>query len=465
MKPYQDIYYSERCTDGLLICSKSQQADEICSCDNPNYVYNIHDFSSNKSRVTSLDKLVLTPPLPDTFYHLTKQCCEAARQCCSNVLLPASLNLNISKACPATWDGWQCFDSSDPSIVSTECPTYIYGDYSRNMYGQNAVKECTIDGWGKSPHGSSEWTDYTGCHSVQQDAQVKLMAGIVAFSISVLCIIPAICILSLLRPLRSQPMFVLHRHLLTSFLLSGLFYLFNCFFFIVNGAPGDNLYLLNDISCRLLFLVQLRFLRLSTFSWMLAEGVYLYRLLHSTSAEGESLRPYKILCWGVPAILSAVYGILRELFDNEGCWVSPSVYGLIEWTVMAPCLIALCVNMLLVTFIMYILVKKLRCDPHLERMQYRKAVRAALMLIPVFGLHFLFTIYRIPSVTHQVINLVLDGLQGCAVSVIICYTNKTVLECVVKRWTVFCENRSMTKECKARTSIQTDTRTPLVHNL
>ncbi|PIO66245.1 hypothetical protein TELCIR_12048, partial [Teladorsagia circumcincta] len=40
-----------------------------------------------------------------------------------------------------------------------------------------------------------------------------------------------------------------------------------------------------------------------------------------------------------------------------------------------------------------------------------KAVRAAVILIPVFGLQFLFTIYRLPDLTHQVINLVLDGLQ------------------------------------------------------
>ncbi|KIH52361.1 hypothetical protein ANCDUO_17539 [Ancylostoma duodenale] len=52
------------------------------------------------------------------------------------------------------------------------------------------------------------------------------------------------------------------------------------------------------ISCRILFLVQLRFLRLATFSWMLAEGVYLFRLLQSDSPEGESLTIYKVLCWG-----------------------------------------------------------------------------------------------------------------------------------------------------------------------
>ena len=74
---------------------------------------------------------------------------------------------------------------------------------------------------------------------------------------------------------------------------------------------------------------------------------------------------------GVPALLAAVYGLLRQLFDNEGCWVSPSVHSWIEWVYYAPCLVAICVNVLLVTLIMFILLKKLRCDPHLDRMQYR----------------------------------------------------------------------------------------------
>ncbi|KAK6034530.1 hypothetical protein COOONC_27963 [Cooperia oncophora] len=134
--------------------------------------------------------------------------------------------------------------------------------------------------------------------------------------------------------------------------------------------PEKKLYLL-QISCRLLFLVQLRFLRLATFSWMLAEGVHLYRLLVSDSGDSENLTIYKILCWGVPAVIAVVYGALRESLDNEGCWVSPSVNGWIESTIIIPCILALSVNVVLMSRILYILVKKLRHDPHLERMQYK----------------------------------------------------------------------------------------------
>ncbi|VDL69350.1 unnamed protein product [Nippostrongylus brasiliensis] len=160
-----------------------------------------------------------------------------------------------------------------------------------------------------------------------------------------------------------------------------------------------------QISCRLLFLIQLRFLRLATFSWMLAEGVHLFRLLQSDSADS------------VPAVIAVIYGALRESLDNEGCWVSPSVNGWIESAIIIPCILALC---------------------------------------------FLFTIYRLPDLTHQVINLVLDGLQGCAVSIIFCYTNKSVWDCAKKWWKGVCDSRSVKADIRARMSIQHETKVPLV---
>ncbi|MFH4980595.1 hypothetical protein AB6A40_007304 [Gnathostoma spinigerum] len=165
---------------------------------------------------------------------------------------------------------------------------------------------------------------------------------------------------------------------------------------------------------------------------MLAEGVYLYRLLLCAFSQPEALKPYFIACWGFPAVITVLYSICRLVFDNEMCWVSPSRFLWIESLLIGPCLLALIGNLFLMLIILFILIKKLRFNPHLEPVQYRKAVRAVFMLMPVFGLHFLFTIYRIPSYLHQIFNLVLDGLQGFVVSIIVCYTNGRVHECLKK---------------------------------
>jgi hypothetical protein len=63
----------------------------------------------------------------------------------------------------------------------------------------------------------------------------------------------------------------------------------------------------------------------------------------------------------------------------------------------------------------------------------RKAVKATLVLVPLFGLHFGITIYRPQSDTicqwqqiYAYLNILLDGLQGAAVAFIFCYINGEV---------------------------------------
>ena len=82
--------------------------------------------------------------------------------------------------------------------------------------------------------------------------------------------------------------------------------------------------------------------------------------------------------------------------------------------------------------IIRILVIKLRSTPTNEPSQYRKAVRATLVLIPLFGLHFLITVYRPPEKgcdwieAYYYTNYLLDGLQGFIVCCIFCYGNGEV---------------------------------------
>ncbi|CAJ0943172.1 unnamed protein product, partial [Mesorhabditis belari] len=430
--PFSAILHTQLCPNGLLICPSRDDEPHLCTCSNPSRVFNVPEFALNRSAVTPLEELRLKPPLPDFFPFFTKQCCEAAWDCCQKTQQSRAPNI----ACPGTWDGWQCFGDSQPGTIEGRCPTYIYGNQKtqfESYEGLIAVKQCTPSGWAMRAETGQEWTDYVGCRIDDESARIKVLAGIIPLVISAIALIPALLILTCFRSLKHQSVFIIHRHLLLSFLLFGVSYLLNFVLFIFDGAPLDHQHTTNHIICRVAFSVQLRFFRLSTFSWMLAEGVYLFRLLRNAFSDESSLMPYKIICWGVPLLITIVYGILRQLFDNEGCWISPSLYHWIEWVYMAPCLVALCTNLLLVTLILYILVKKLRYNPHLEPVQYRKAVRAALMLVPVFGLHFLFTIYRIPSHAHQIINMILDGLQGFAVSIILCYANRSAMECV-KKW-------------------------------
>ena len=63
---------------------------------------------------------------------------------------------------------------------------------------------------------------------------------------------------------------------------------------------------------------------------------------------------------------------------------------------------------------------------------FRKAVKATVVLLPLFGLHFFITIYR-PSWTdckwveiYMHFNYLLDGLQGVFVATVFCFCNGEV---------------------------------------
>ncbi|KAK7053129.1 hypothetical protein SK128_021305 [Halocaridina rubra] len=57
------------------------------------------------------------------------------------------------------------------------------------------------------------------------------------------------------------------------------------------------------------------------------------------------------------------------------------------------------------------------------------AVRATMMVIPLFGLQYVITIYRPPQLgcdwpdLYQIINNIIEGSTGAIVAVIFCYTN------------------------------------------
>ena len=59
-------------------------------------------------------------------------------------------------------------------------------------------------------------------------------------------------------------------------------------------------------------------------------------------------------------------------------------------------------------------------------------MRATLVLVPLFGLHFMVTIYRPTDKgcewieIYHYVNALLDGLQGCLVAIIFCYANGEV---------------------------------------
>ncbi len=96
-----------------------------------------------------------------------------------------------------------------------------------------------------------------------------------------------------------------------------------------------------------------------------------------------------------------LYAAIRLYSDNELCWALPAENSeWAEWIYMAPGLLCILANFCFFVNIFRILVTKLQAPHANEPAHFRKAVRATVILLPLFGLHWLLTLYRPQQDAH-----------------------------------------------------------------
>ncbi|PRD26749.1 UNVERIFIED_CONTAM: Calcitonin receptor [Trichonephila clavipes] len=196
-------------------------------------------------------------------------------------------------------------------------------------------------------------------------------------------------------------------------------------------GQGEDIKLLlkTHAGCKLFYTVT-KYMRLSTYMWMFCEGFYLHKLIAAAFAEQKGVLIFYAIGWGVPFIPVGIWAITRQVMADELCWTVP---GYFEWIIYVPMLAALLVNFCFLAHIVQIIITKLRSTNTNEPAQFRRAVRATMVLIPLFGLHFLFLSYNHGKddchmlLIYNLITYSMDGLQGGLVALLFCYLNNEVL--------------------------------------
>ncbi|GFQ82447.1 calcitonin gene-related peptide type 1 receptor [Trichonephila clavata] len=167
-----------------------------------------------------------------------------------------------------------------------------------------------------------------------------------------------------------------------------------------------------------------------TYMWMFCEGFYLHKLIAAAFAEQKSLYMFYFIGWIFPIFPVGTVALLRWYFADEQCWAVPvKPY---EWVANGLNLLSLFLNLVFLINIIRVLWTKLRATHANEPSQFRKAVRATLVLVPLFGLHFILVMYRPQNGDcfvlegYSYFSYAMDGLQGLLVSLIFCYLNGEV---------------------------------------
>ncbi|XP_028292354.1 parathyroid hormone 2 receptor [Gouania willdenowi] len=386
---------------------------------------------------------------------------EIKLQCYHNL---SNLNVdNTEEACPPDWDGLICWPHGSPGLVTkVPCPSYIY-DFNHKGH---AYRKCDVNGsWMFVEQWNKTWNNYSECVSFLQplddeDRQdfferLSLMYTI-GYAVSFCSLLVAIIIIGYFRRLHCTRNYI-HMHLFVSFMLRALSIFVKDK--VVHSSAGlqdldsallDNMKSVSIasldksqyIGCKVTVLLFIYFLS-TNYYWILVEGLYLHCLIFmALRSDFKYLWGFILVGWGVPAVFVAVWAIVRATLADARCWELNA--GNIKWIYQVPILTAIGLNFVLFVNIVRVLATKIRetnAGRYDTRKQYRKLAKSTLVLVLVFGIHYIIFVGLPHTFTGQsweirmYCELFFNSFQGFFVSIIYCYCNGEVQTEIKKTWT------------------------------
>uniref|UniRef100_A0A8C2SFJ4 Parathyroid hormone/parathyroid hormone-related peptide receptor n=1 Tax=Capra hircus TaxID=9925 RepID=A0A8C2SFJ4_CAPHI len=348
------------------------------------------------------------------------------------------------RPCLPEWDHILCWPLGAPGeVVAMPCPDYIY-DFNHKGH---AYRRCDRNGsWELVPGHNRTWANYSECLKfLTNETRERVRNG---------------ASLGLPAP-RARPARLhctrnyIHMHLFLSFMLravsifvkdavlysgTSLSDLTSIPYHCLPSVPPSSPQM--QVGCRVAVTFFLYFLA-TNYYWILVEGLYLHSLIFMAFfSEKKYLWGFTVFGWGLPAIFVAVWVGVRATLANTGCWDLSS--GNKKWIIQVPILASIVLNFILFINIVRVLATKLRetnagrCD---TRQQYRKLLKSTLVLMPLFGVHyivFMATPYTEVSGTLWQVQMhyemLFNSFQGFFVAIIYCFCNGEVQAEIKKSW-------------------------------
>uniref|UniRef100_A0A8D3C2L8 Vasoactive intestinal peptide receptor 2 n=1 Tax=Scophthalmus maximus TaxID=52904 RepID=A0A8D3C2L8_SCOMX len=330
--------------------------------------------------------------------------------------------------CKGTWDNIACWDRAEiGETVTIPCPRVLKTLFGRNG---NISRNCTSSGWSEVfPNISSV------CGS--DPSQDKLVFYIVVrtlytlgHSLSLIALATGSAVLCLFRKLHCTRNCI-HLNLFVSFMLRAVAVLVKDDILFSRTSQCSNQPSLVGCKASLVFF---QYFIMANFFWLLVEGLYLHTLLVAIFSENRHFIVYMFIGWGVPTVFVSAWAMTRVYVEDTGC-CDDSVISL-------P---ALKVNFILFVSIIRILVQKLRC-PDVggnDQSQYRRLAKSTLLLIPLFGIHYVVFVSLSESIAEDYkifFDLALGSFQGLVVAILYCFLNTEVQGELKRKWRSMCLN-------------------------
>ncbi|KAM9804969.1 parathyroid hormone 2 receptor [Neosynchiropus ocellatus] len=386
---------------------------------------------------------------------------EIKQQCYHNI---STMDTGtIDEVCPPNWDGLICWPHGSPGVVTkVPCPPYVY-DFNHKGH---AYRMCDVNGtWEFVEYWNMTLTNYSEClpfltPRAEEERKVFFdrlyIMYTIGYAVSFSSLLVAIFIIAYFRRLHCTRNYI-HMHLFVSFMLRAVSIFvkdkvvhssagLNDFdstmldnLKSVTMAPLDNS---QYIGCKVTVLLFIYFLA-TNYYWILVEGLYLHSLIFMAfRSDSKYLWGFILVGWGIPALFVAVWGIFRMTLADVRCWELSA--GNIKWIYQVPILTAIGLNFILFVNIVRVLATKIRetnAGRYDNRKQYRKLAKSTLVLVLVFGIHYIIFV-GLPHTSEgpswevrMYCELFLNSFQGFFVSIIYCFCNGEVQSEIKKTWT------------------------------
>uniref|UniRef100_A0A8C3PYA8 Corticotropin-releasing factor receptor 2 n=1 Tax=Chrysolophus pictus TaxID=9089 RepID=A0A8C3PYA8_CHRPC len=310
--------------------------------------------------------------------------------------------------------------ASAGKLVERPCPEFFNGIKYNTT--RNAYRECL---------GNGTWAskiNYSQCEPILDDKRkyahhykIALIINYLGHCISVGALIVAFMLFLCLRSIRCLRN-IIHWNLITTFILR------NVMWFLLQMID-HNIHESNEVS-----------------AW------------RCTTIK---IKP-KILNFFVLSMHSCIIVQLDtplRRWSNERWWdMKPGKY--IDYIYQGPVILVLLINFVFLFNIVRILMTKLRASTTSETIQYRKAVKATLVLLPLLGITYMLFFVNpgeddISQIVFIYFNSFLQSFQGFFVSVFYCFLNGEVRSAARKRWHRWQDHHSLRVRVARAMSIPT----------
>uniref|UniRef100_A0A8P4KRF4 Parathyroid hormone 1 receptor n=1 Tax=Dicentrarchus labrax TaxID=13489 RepID=A0A8P4KRF4_DICLA len=329
--------------------------------------------------------------------------------------------------CSPEWDGIVCWPEGPPGkLVSTTCPEYIYDFNHKGL----AYRRCDNNGTWEQATTNKTWANYNECakflyhynHSHEKEVFHRLyLIYTVGYSISLGSLMVAVVILGYFRRLHCTRNYI-HMHLFVSYMLRAIS-IFVKDVVLYSGSALENMerVTVEDlksiteappanktqfIGCKVVVTLFLYFLA-TNYYWILVEGLYLHSLIFMTFfSDRKYLWGFTLIGWGMPAMFVTV------------------------WAMVSTCSLVLATKLRETN--------AGRCD---TRQQYRKLLKSTLVLMPLFGVHYIIfnampytEVSGVPWLIQMHYEMLFNSFQGFLVAIIYCFCNGEVQAEIKKSW-------------------------------